>query len=65
LKKFKRILRVAGMVMLMALAAFGIGLIGGAPIPMNKRRENIIELRIELKESPENKSETLVFKKQE
>jgi len=65
LKKFKRILRVAGMVMLMALAAFGVGLIGGAPIPMNKRRENLIEMHIELKESDENKGELLVFKKQE
>jgi hypothetical protein len=65
LKKLKKILRIAGMVMLMALAGFGVGLIGGAPIPMNKRRENVIELRIELKESEENKAEELIFKNQE
>jgi len=53
------------MVMLIALAAFGVGLIGGAPIPMNKRRENLIEMHIELKESDEKKGEVLIFKKQE
>ena len=53
------------MIMLMALAAFGIGLIGGAPIPMNKRRENVIEMRMELKESDENKGEELIFKNHE
>lgn len=53
------------MVMLMALAAFGVGLMGGAPVPMNKKRENIIEMHIELKESNENEGELLIFKKQE
>lgn len=58
-------LRIAGMIMLIALASFGVGLIGGVPIPMNKRRENVIELRIELKESEEHKAEELIFKNQE
>jgi hypothetical protein len=64
-KKFKKIMRIAGMIMLMVLASFGVGLIGGVPIPMNKRRENVIELRIELKESEENKAEELIFKNHE
>jgi hypothetical protein len=64
-KKIKKIMRITGMIMLMALASFGVGLVGGVPIPMNKRRENVIELRIELKESEENKAEELIFKNQE
>jgi hypothetical protein len=64
-KNFKKMLRIAGMIMLIALASFGVGLIGGVPIPMNKRRENVIELRIELKESEEHKAEELIFKNQE
>ncbi len=64
-KKFTKVLRIAGMIMLMALASFGVGIIGGVPIPVNKRRENVIELRTEIKEADENKSETLIFKKQE
>ncbi len=64
-KNFKKILRIAGMVMLMVLASFGVGLVGGVPVPMNKRRENIIELRAEQKERDENKAEELVFKQQE
>ena len=58
-------MRIAGMVMLMMLASVGVGLVGGVPIPMTKRRENVIELRIELKESEENKAEQLIFKNQE
>ena len=53
------------MIMLMVLASFGVGLVGGVPIPMTKRRENVIELRVELKESEENKAEQLIFKNQE
>jgi hypothetical protein len=64
-KKLKKILRIAGMVMLMVLASFGVGLMGGVPIPINKRRENAIELHVELKESEENKGEELIFKNQE
>lgn len=52
------------MVMLIVLAAFGAGLIGGAPIPMNKRKENVIEMHVELKESNESESEVLIFKKE-
>jgi hypothetical protein len=64
-KKFNKILRIAGIIMLMMLASFGVGLMGGVPIPMNKKRENLIELRVELKESEENKTEVLVFKNRE
>ena len=53
------------MIMLMALASFGVGILGGVPIPVNKRRENVIELRTEIKEADENKGELLIFKNQE
>ncbi len=62
MKEFKKLLRTIGIILLIVLACFGLGIAGGAPIPVNKRRENNIELRIELKDAYENKSEELVFK---
>jgi hypothetical protein len=64
-KEFKKILRVISLVMLITMACFGIGLAGGIPVPMNTRKENLIEWRIEQKERDENKEEELVFKKLE
>ena len=54
-------LRFGSMALLMALASVGIGIFGGVPIPPNKRRENIIEIKVELKEADENKADTVFF----
>jgi hypothetical protein len=60
-KQFKKMLRVAGMALLIALACFGICLAGGAPAPVYKTRENSIEIRTELKDADENKSDYILF----
>jgi hypothetical protein len=64
-KKFKRALRVAGLAMVIALACLGVGIVGGVPIPEKRRRENIIELRTEIKKEDEISDETTFFYKQE
>jgi hypothetical protein len=64
-KKFKRVLRLIGLAMIIALACTGLGLIGGIPIPEKRRRENLIEYKTEIKQNEENKEDTIFFYKQE
>ncbi len=60
-KQFKKMLRVAGMILLIVLACFGISVGGPPPVPIYKRRENGIELRTEVKDAEENKSDYILF----
>lgn len=45
------------MVLLILLASFGLG--GGVPIPPSNRRENHIEIKMELKEAEDKEKLTL------
>ncbi len=54
-------LRVAGMVMLITLACFGISIAGGVPVPGSRRKDNSIEIKTELKEADENKNSTILY----
>jgi len=54
-------LRIAGMVMLIVLASFGIGIAGGAPVPANRRKDNSIEIKTELKEADEDENSTILY----
>ncbi|WP_259070773.1 hypothetical protein HDF24_23485 [Mucilaginibacter sp. X4EP1] len=56
MKQFKKVLRVAGMIMLITLASVGVGITGGIPVPSNRRKDNSIEIKTELKETDENES---------
>ncbi|NII85101.1 MULTISPECIES: hypothetical protein [unclassified Pedobacter] len=49
MKQFKKAIRLTGLALLILLASVGLG--GGAPIPPPNRRENHIEIKIELKEA--------------
>jgi hypothetical protein len=60
-KQFKKILLMAGMVLLIVLACFGIGIAGGVPLPSNRRKDNSIEIRTELKETDENKNSSILY----
>jgi hypothetical protein len=64
-KNLKRMLRLISLAMIIALACTGLGIVGGVPIPEKRRRENIIELRTELKNEDQVKDETTFFYKQE
>ncbi|MFT6130707.1 MAG: hypothetical protein ACJATN_002438 [Neolewinella sp.] len=44
LQKFKKFLRMLGLVLLIILAGFGIGLAGGLPTPKLNRRDDKIEV---------------------
>ena len=56
MKRFKKILKLLGLVCLIVLASVGIGITGGIPIPSSKKKENNIEIKIELVESTEDKT---------
>lgn len=61
MKQVTKILRNAGLVMLIILASFGVGIAGGVPIAYNRRREVFIELRTEIKETDEKKTNSILF----
>jgi len=47
MKKFKRILRLSGLICLIILASVGMGIGGAVPIPMANKKEDTIELIVE------------------
>ncbi|MFK7903821.1 MAG: hypothetical protein AB8B69_01790 [Chitinophagales bacterium] len=61
MKRFKRILRPLGLVCLIALAVFGVGIAGGVPIPSSTKREHAIEVKIELLDTEENAADLVAF----
>jgi hypothetical protein len=56
MKRFKRILRLLGFVILIFLASLGIGLSGGVPIPPSHKKEDVTGIKTELFESDEEKT---------
>jgi hypothetical protein len=56
MKSFKRILRLSGFVLLIVLASVGVGFAGGVPIPSSNKKEDTIEIAIELVESQEDET---------
>ena len=64
-KNLKRMLRLIGLAMIIALACTGVGILGGVPIPEKRRRENIIELRTEIKNEDQVNEKTTFFYSQE
>jgi hypothetical protein len=62
MKRLKKILRLAGLVLLISLALCGIGIIGGVPVPPPRKKEDAIELRIELKEDKKKETDAEIFK---
>ena len=57
MKCFTKILRLLGLVLLIVLASVGIGIGGGIPIPPSNKKEDTIEIKVELVESKEDKTE--------
>jgi len=56
MKKIKRIIRILIFVCLIFLAALGVGISGGVPIPMSKNRRDKENEDIELLETQDEKS---------
>ena len=61
MRYFKKAWRLLCLVLLVALAVTGIGLGGGVPIPASNRKENHIEITVELPESKEEATEVEQF----
>lgn len=61
MKSFKKILRLSGLVLLIVLASIGIGLAGVVPIPTSTKKEDTIEIKVELVESHEEKTKFNLF----
>lgn len=55
MKSFKKALKLLGLVLLIVLASVGLGIGGGIPIPPSNRKEDTIEVKVELVDSNEDK----------
>jgi len=62
MKRLKKMLRLAGLALLIILATCGIVIIGGAPVPPTRRKENTIEIRTELVENKERETDVVIFR---
>ena len=51
MERFKNILKLSALVLLIVLASVGIGMAGGVPIPSSNKRKDSTDLKIELVES--------------
>ena len=54
MERFKNILKLSALVLLIVLASVGIGMAGGVPIPSSNKRKDSTDLKIELVESNED-----------
>ena len=50
MEKFKRTLRLVGLIALMILASVGIGITGAVPVPTTNRKEETVETIAEIEE---------------
>jgi len=57
MKRFKKAVRHIFLVLFIFLAGMGVGLVGGVPVPLSKRKENDPVFKIELVETKDNADE--------
>ena len=57
MKRFKKAVRYIFLVLFIFLAGMGVGLVGGVPVPLSKRKENDPVFKIELVETKDNADE--------
>jgi len=57
MKRFKKILKLSGLMLLILLASVGIGIGGGIPVPTVKRKEDLNLVTVEMLEMKEDASE--------
>jgi hypothetical protein len=58
MKRFKRILKLGGLMLLIILASLGFGIGGGVPVPAIKRKEELNPIKVEMLEIKKDKSES-------
>lgn len=54
MRSFKKMLRLIGLVLLLVLATMGVGLSGGVPVRSVGKRDEMIEISVQLDEAAEN-----------
>ncbi|MES2287808.1 MAG: hypothetical protein V4547_19125 [Bacteroidota bacterium] len=65
MKNLKKTIKLFGFVLLIILASVGVGIGGGTPVLPTSKKEDSIEIKVELPESKDNENEAieLNFKK--
>jgi hypothetical protein len=61
MKSFKKALKLSGLIILIVLASFGIGLTGGVPIPRSNKKEDNIEINVKLPDDDEDEARLTQF----
>lgn len=59
MKNLKKTIKRFGFVLLIILASVGVGIGGGAPILPTSKKEDPIEIKVELPESKDNENEAI------
>ncbi|MEK6152611.1 hypothetical protein WIW50_05100 [Flavobacteriaceae bacterium 3-367] len=60
--RFKKALRLLGLMVLVVFAAIGVGLNGGVPMPTANRKKDTIELLMESDDTDEEEAEEIDLK---
>jgi len=60
MKQLKKVLRIARIVIIILIAGFAVGIMP-VPPPPKRKSQNIIEVKIEMKETDENKNDTVFY----
>ncbi|WP_430965199.1 hypothetical protein [Spongiimicrobium sp. 2-473A-2-J] len=60
--RFKKALRLLGLMVLVVFAAIGVGLNGGVPMPTANRKKDTIELLMESDDTDEDEAEEIDLK---
>jgi len=63
MKLLKKTVKLFSISMLIVLASIGIGLGGGIPIQASKKKEDFLDIKIELVDSKENQKKLGEFEK--
>ena len=63
MKLLKKTVKLLGITMLIVLASIGIGLGGGIPIPSSKKKEDFLEIKIELVDTNDDQKKLGEFEK--
>ena len=62
MRRFKKALRLLGLMVIIGFASLGVGLYGGIPLATNSRKKDTIEIAVESEDTDEDDSDGEEFK---